>query len=313
MLGRAVLGGFAQAAALLAVGLVLFWLVIRLAGARFAADVARLQSEALAAPRRRSDGPVRFARGWMLAGLAKEWRSMVRDPVILSQVAIPFVALLPLAFMISRSDDGVDAVAAAVLVGVSVMLVSQICAALAWVCVSVEEAPDLLRAAPLHPARHLLVKVAAVTVPSVVLLVVLAGVMLPLWPPGAIWVLAGGLLASMATVAIEFWRPRPTRRSRSMTERADRSASSVMFGIVLSMLGAGFAGLATAGLAGWGLIPLGIGAVILLLAWLTAPHEATQAGTGPLPPATGPWARTGQPAAAGGVASGGAPGPSAGA
>jgi ABC-2 type transport system permease protein len=328
-LGRAVLGGFAQAAGLLALGLVLFVLVVRFAGARFASDVARLQSEALAAPRRARQGPVRFAQGWIAAGLAKESRSMARDPVILSQVAIPFVALVPLGFMIARSEDGIDPVGAAVLVGVSVMLVSQICAALAWVCVSVEEAPDLLRAAPLHPSRHLLVKVLAVTVPSAVLLVLLAAVLVPLWPPGALWVLAGGIPASVATVAIEFWRPKPTRRAKTMTERADRSASSVIFGLAVSMLGAGFAGLGTAGLAGWALIPLGIGAIIVLLAWLTAPREVTQAGTGPLPPATGPWAQVTQPSAAGagaadaapasarppgaGLASGGQQGPSAGA
>jgi ABC-2 type transport system permease protein len=290
ILGSAVMGSLPVALGVLAAGAAIFALVASWAGPRFADDAARLQGESVRRTRDTGAG-LKLASGWLRTGVIKEWRSMVRDPNMLSQVAIPIVALIPAAFAITRGAGSELGMAGPFLTGFAVMVVSQIVASLAWVCVSVEEAPDLVAAAPVPPRRHLAVKVAAVAGPGVLLLALLATAIGTIWAPAMPAIIGIGAASCAAVTAVEFWRPRAVKRPK-MNERPDRSMVSLFFGVGLSLLGAAAAGLA-AYPTWWALVPLLVAGAVVWTAWITAPAEVTRADAGPLPPASGPWNRVG--------------------
>lgn len=287
-LGRAVLGDFVAAACILAGGAAVFAAVAGITAGRFATDVARLQAQDGPAASRPVARPVRLTGGWLASGLRKEWRSMLRDPQMLSQIAIPLVALVPACLALVRAVEDKGPFVSATLAGIGVLVVAQIVASLAWVCASVEEAGDLIRAAPLHPGRGLLVKLVAVAGPGLILVLLYAVPVALFSPLAGLWTVGVGLVTCCAATAVEFWRPRPARRAR-MTERPDRSMISVLLGGAIGLCGAVAAGLGAAGLATWGLVPAVAGALLVWLARITAPASASHSGTGPLPPASGPW------------------------
>ncbi len=304
-LGRGVLGGFGEALTLLALGTVVLAGAMVFVGRRFADDAATLSGQQ-DAPRLRTSGKVQFARGAIRTGVRKEWRTMLRDPNLLTQTIIPVVALVPAGFAIFQPDNSGDAawIGAITMGGLGVFIITQITGSLAWVCMSVEEARDLVSAAPVDPGHQLVIKLIAVAVPTLVVLLLLAAGVATLAPVPALWCLLFGLISCLSITTIEYWRRRPARRPK-LTEKPDRSAVSILLGFLVSTL-CGLAYLAV--VAGWAarredlglppwlivealaLVPLLLLAGVLVLAKALAPAVNTRADGGALPPVTGPWA-----------------------
>ncbi|RZJ83173.1 MAG: hypothetical protein EOO64_06605 [Massilia sp.] len=141
--------------------------------------------------------------------LFKEWRLIVRDPHLISQVALQLIYLLPLFFIIfKRNDVQLPALAAGL-----TLLCSSLTASLAWIVVSAEDAPDLLRLSPAPERTIRVAKLAAAVLPS------LALVLIPLaWlvrrAPAAGLVTAGSVGGAVCTAAlIVHWCGRPGLRS----------------------------------------------------------------------------------------------------
>lgn len=160
---------------------------------------------------RRPAGGVRyrFWRSLFATVLVKEWRLIIRDPQLISQVALQLIYLLPLFFIIfKRSDVQLPALAAGL-----TLLCSSLTASLAWIVVSAEDAPDLLRLAPAPERVVRMAKLAAAVFPP------LALVLLPLaWLVGRAPL--AGLVASFtvtgavcAAAVIVHWCGRPGSRS----------------------------------------------------------------------------------------------------
>jgi len=103
----------------------------------------------------------RFGRSLFRTVVIKEWRLIVRDPQLLSQVLLQVLFLLPLFFLIfKRADVQVQAIGAGL-----ALLCSSLTGALAWVALSAEDAPDLLLVSPASQRTVRRAKLAAAMMP----------------------------------------------------------------------------------------------------------------------------------------------------
>jgi len=160
---------------------------------------------------RRPAGGVRyrFGRSLVATVLFKEWRLILRDPHLISQVALQLIYLLPLFFVIFQRGE-----LRMTMLGTGLtLLCSSLTASLAWIVVSAEDAPDLLRMSPAPQATLRFAKLAAAVLPS------LALVLAPL-----AWLVVRSPLAGLATAfcvtgavctaaLIVHWCGRPGSRS----------------------------------------------------------------------------------------------------
>ena len=120
--------------------------------ARFDRDAAALAGGETRARRRTITATGRFGRPLFAAVFVKEWRGIVRDPLIMVQVAVPAIALL-LPVGLAASGLGATlpaAFAVPLLVGFGIMFMGQVSASVAWLAASVEEA----RCAPPKSRPH---------------------------------------------------------------------------------------------------------------------------------------------------------------
>ena len=151
----------------------------------------------------------RFGRSLFRTVVIKEWRLIVRDPQLLSQVMLQILFLLPLFFLIfKRADVQVQAIGAGL-----ALLCSSLTGALAWIALSAEDAPDLLLVSPASQRTVRRAKLAAAMMP------VLGLVAVPL-----LWLtvrmpavgLIGFLVVCGAVIGaglVVFWSGRPGVRS----------------------------------------------------------------------------------------------------
>jgi ABC-2 type transport system permease protein len=194
--------------------------MVVVAAAVFALTVARthcffvhgLQQAASASrTRARADGPLRLrVRSSLIDTIViKEWRLIARDPHLISQVLLQLIYLVPILFLILHgSDTPLPTVGAALPV-----LCSSLTASLAWIAVSAEDAPDLLLLSPASQPLIRLAKLAAATMPPLLLVA-----------PALVWLVVRapvpGLLVCFAVTGamlgaglIVSWVGRPAPRS----------------------------------------------------------------------------------------------------
>ncbi len=165
-------------------------------------------------------GPVRyrFERSLVTVVIVKEWRLVWRDPHLISQVLLQLLYLVPLCFLIFRKNTlQIPAIAAGL-----TMLCGSLSAALSWIIVLAEDAPDLLQTSPARARTLGLAKLAAAVLP-VFTLVVLPLLWLAVRAPTA-----GGLTtvtvvgAVMGAALINVWTGTPTTRGE-FKNRGQRS------------------------------------------------------------------------------------------
>lgn len=151
----------------------------------------------------------RFGRSLFSTVVVKEWRLVVRDPHLLSQVLLQLLFLLPLFFLVfQRADVQVQALGAGL-----ALLCGSLTGALAWIALSAEDAPDLLLVSPASLATVRRAKLAAAIMP------VLALVAVPLlWltvraPAVGLMVCFAVCGAVLGAGLIVFWCGRPGLRS----------------------------------------------------------------------------------------------------
>jgi ABC-2 type transport system permease protein len=169
------------------------------------------QAASMAKTARQPAGGVRyrFGRGLFATVLFKEWRLIIRDPQLISQVALQLIYLLPLFFIIfKRSDVQLPALAAGL-----TLLCSSLTASLAWIVVSAEEAPDLLHLSPAPQPRIRLAKLAAAILPSLALVLAPLAWLVVRYPAAGL--AAGFTLTGAVCCAaiIVHWCGRPGLRS----------------------------------------------------------------------------------------------------
>ncbi len=304
-LGGTILGDWLGALAFLVAGAVVSAAVLHFAGKRYDKDVAFLNGQNDHAPHKaRKAHAQQFRRPALVMVFHKEWLSLTRDPLFVSQLIVPLFTMVPfLGFvwsaMTNPEEQGEMApVMGAMFAAITVFNVTMLTSSLAWLTASVEEARDLLQASPLDPKIILQGKVLAASGPALIELFIVAALVAWAWPVAALTILVMGTATCAGACVIEFSRPRPTKRPK-MTQRPDRSLVTVLFGLGLGILWACAAGLAAAKIAWW-LLPAALAITISYVAWATRPRELSSIPVSqPLVAVTvgspgGPWQRVDQ-------------------
>lgn len=141
--------------------------------------------------------------------LIKEWRLMLRNPMLLSQVGLHVFYLIFMFYLILRDSPEILALNVQNLVVViSVYASSNLAAILTRLCVSGEEVPDLLKTAPIYTLKVHIFKLLAALMPTWLLLSPVF--LLILLQHGAwfklLWLSLG---ATVTSAMLSFWNSRP--------------------------------------------------------------------------------------------------------
>jgi ABC-2 type transport system permease protein len=240
---RAVLGEPLPLLSIVLGSLILFTLVTRGLGRRFAAD-ASVAAGIGSGPKRgkasaATDGS--FGGGVFGNVLRKELRLLVRDPTLLSQVLLRALYVLPLAFVMLKTagqssgdqPSAIDAWRLAVLAGGVALMAGQVASSLAWITISAEDAPELLTCAPVDGGLVRRAKLSAAMIPVVALLAAPLGVLIWLSPFIGVVASLGALGSAASAGMINLWFEKATPR----TAFRNRRNGSVLAGIAEVLVG----------------------------------------------------------------------------
>ncbi|MGI4844249.1 MAG: putative ABC transporter permease subunit [Janthinobacterium lividum] len=222
--GRALLGEPLPVLGLVAMATAAFLFTAARTHRFFVHGLQQAASSSRAARRPAGDLRFRFGRGLFMTMLLKEWRLILRDPQLISHVALQLIYLLPLFFIIfKRSEVQLPALAAGL-----TLLCSSLTASLAWITVSAEDAPDLLRLSPAPQGTVRNAKLAAAVLPC--LFLVLAPLAwLVVRAPLAGLAAAGAVIGAVcAATVIVHWCGRPGLRSDYVARGKGDFLSSIL-------------------------------------------------------------------------------------
>jgi len=250
------------------VGLIAFTAVVRSLGPRFATDAAAAVSEkSTPAKTKGADGA--FADGLTRAMVRKELRLLARDPQLISQILLRLMYLAPLGFVLfknANSGTGPTFGGAAI-----VFMAGQLAGSFAWIAISAEDSPDLLRSAPIDRALADRAKLIAALIPTFVLTGLAVAGFAVIAPLQAAVVVIGCLCAAACSGLIQIWRQKPaTRKTFNQRQRG----GSWLVNIAEMLVQAGWGGAVALALIGqvWAIIPA-ILAALMTLALYRAPEK----------------------------------------
>ena len=154
-----------------------------------------------------------FRTGTRSVLIRKELRLIARDPQLLSRVLLQLLYLLPLLVVMSGPGSSAH-LFPATLFGVVLLTVvaGQLGGNLAWLTLSAEDAPELLRSAPLTAASAERVKLAAALIPLAILAVPF-GVVAWFRPWAALCATFGATVSALSNALIQLWYVKPMPRS----------------------------------------------------------------------------------------------------
>lgn len=268
---RAVLGDPLPALSLLALAVLAFGATAAYTHRFFVQGLQQSVSQAPGAARRTNDMRFRFRRGLFETVVVKEWRLILRDPHLISQVLLQLLYLFPLFFIIfAKSALQLPGIVAGL-----TLLCGSLAGSLAWIVISAEDTPELLRSAPAAWRTVRLAKLCAAVVPPLALVT-----------PPLLWLIyrapAAGLLACVSVVAavwsatlVVLWSGRPGVRS-NFKGRGRGSCVSNMLEMTGNLCWGALGGLLAAVdtaqspdvlIVGAGFALMGA-ALVLLVAWL---------------------------------------------
>lgn len=272
---RAALGAPGPLAAVTALATTAFAGASARVGKRFAADAAAAAGTGVRPRRRRTARRLRFRGGVTPALIRKELRLIGHDPALWSQVLLRALYLIPLTFLVvqgAASSGGAHEVVLGM--GALTVFAGVIAADLAWITMSAEDVPDLLRSAPVSDGAIRRAKLAAALLPVAVLTSpVLALLWFHPWP-AFVGILGIGA-SSLSNGFIQLWYQKPAPRG-AFRRRARQSYVATFGGMLVSL---GWAALVTVAGRGtkWALLIAVVVALVLAglmgLLWLGRHRE----------------------------------------
>jgi len=224
--GRALLGDPLAAAIIGVLALLAFGLTVTLTHRSFARGLQMAAGSTGSAKRPAGALRFRFGAGVATTLIRKEWRLILRDPHLISQVLLQLLYLIPLLLVVFKKDGSQPLVVGAGLT----LLCGSLSSSLAWIVLMAEEAPDLLHSSPADIRTIRRAKLTAAIGP------VLALVCLPV-----LWLTwrapLSGLLAAFTICGISFgsalivmWTGKPGERS-ALARRAQGNGAKTLFEI----------------------------------------------------------------------------------
>jgi ABC-2 type transport system permease protein len=164
----------------------------------------------------------------------KELILLRRDPWLLSQSLMQLLYLVPPAVLLWRSFSD-SSVAIVLITPVIVMAAGQLAGGLGWLTISGEDAPDLVRTAPLPPSGLIRAKIEVVLLVIGVLFAPLVLALLFASPQQAVITAAGVTAAAASATAIQLWFRVQARRSQF--RRRQTSSRLATFAEAFSSIG----------------------------------------------------------------------------
>lgn len=141
--------------------------------------------------------------------LAKEWRTMRRQPYLISQVALQVVCILPMTWFLLQGGEDNPLFSVGSLANVMMpILGGQLACVFTSVCLSGEESADLLKSSPVSGARLRRLKQLAALIPIWLLLLPAIAVLIVQGYPWLSAVVAT-LGATIGASFLRLWRSRP--------------------------------------------------------------------------------------------------------
>jgi ABC-2 type transport system permease protein len=203
-----------------------------------------------------------FRSGAMRALLVKEFRTLIRDPRLISLALIQSLSILPLLLVV-----GPRTTLDASLATGTVLVAGTLAGVLGWLTASAEAVPELVGTAPITGKSIIASKFLAAMLPSACIAGTMAIWLATRSPLDAIltWVLA--MLAAALAIALEMTFPKRARQTdlakrhqRSIAVTLSEALSTIAMGAVTFFI--------VAGLSVFALIPA---VVPVLLAWVVIP------------------------------------------
>jgi ABC-2 type transport system permease protein len=206
---------------------------------------------------------------------SKERRLILRDPWLISQIALQVVYIAPVSLVLWR-NGGATSSPGVVFAPLIVVVGAQLAGSLAWLALSGEDAPDLLRAAPVSAGRIERHKLEAILAPVAIVLCAPVAALTLASPWSGFWAALFTLGASVSAALLNLWRQSPSRRSKVL----QRHAQSKIVGMIEHLLSIVWAvGAAMAVMGSWSaLVPVALACVILRLSRSRAPRLSLPAG-----------------------------------
>jgi ABC-2 type transport system permease protein len=230
---RAALGDGEALLLLLSSGLLSLGTVMATLSAGFSDTAARASTGAVAT--RRGSVARSFRSGSRQQALRrKELILLRRDPWLLSQSLMQLLYLVPPAVLLWRSFSD-SSVAIVLITPVIVMAAGQLAGGLGWLTISGEDAPDLVRTAPLPPSGLIRAKIEVVLLVIGALFAPLVLALLFASPQQAVITAAGVTLAATSATAIQLWFRVQARRSQF--RRRQTSSRLATFAEAFSSIG----------------------------------------------------------------------------
>lgn len=271
---RAIFGDWSAFAVVAAVAALVVAAVIAVFAPRLGED--SIAATDLAAPGARRRRRARPFRGLSPARAMrrKEWLLLRRDPWLASQTLTQLLYLLPPALLLAR-NFGQSTGAYVVVVMVLVTVGGQLAGALAWLAISGEDAPELVKTAPIAPGSVIRAKVEAVFGAVALLLGPVVVGLAVLSPYHAFATAVGIAIAAASTIRIQLWFRAQAKRSHF--RRRHTSSRIATFGEALvSFSWAAAAGLATShSVFAW--LSAAVALIILVLVRAVSPRKAAEA------------------------------------
>ncbi|MFZ6875271.1 putative ABC transporter permease subunit [Undibacterium sp. Di27W] len=204
----------------------------------------------------------RFGRSLRATIIFKEWRLISRDPNLISQVLLQLLYIAPLFFLIFKSRSLVPGVASGL-----VFLAASLAGSLIWIIVAAEDAPDLLRAAPVKGHIILTSKLLAAILPILILIApVMLWLLVQQFVLGFVVVLCV-LAAMLSSALIHLWQSKPTSRDQFRK----RGQTHTMAGLLEALSSFAWASCVYVGkLYGWWvLVSILVAILALAIAWFS--------------------------------------------
>ncbi|MFZ6658518.1 putative ABC transporter permease subunit [Undibacterium sp. TJN19] len=206
-------------------------------------------------------GQRRFQHSLRMTIILKEWRLIARDPQLISQVLLQLLYMGPLFLLVYKGQTLLPGVAAGL-----VFLAASLAGSLIWVMVSAEDAPDLLRAAPVKPSMILISKLIAAILPVMVLLAPLLIWLLLQQTILGLAVLVCASAAMLGAALIHLWQAKPGTRAQFNK----RGQSQILAGLLEALSSFAWAGCIYTGILyrNWLWIPVLVALLSLAMAWV---------------------------------------------
>ncbi len=271
---RAAFGRPVEFAAWIAICVSVYLVAVWWFSARFIANASAIAG--LGGGKRRLDARVRETRGGVQASLVrKEWRLIVRDPLLLSQILLPILYFIPLFFVFGTrfQREGLNQYALPGFAAAFVLIATTLAASLAWITVSAEDAPDLIAAAPVSRDQIERAKATAAAGPVIVMMLAPAVIASLADVPAGFWLMLGAAGAIVSACLIAIWYQKPGTRKNF--RRRTRAGFFVTVGqVFITFCWVGATGLAVAGWAIGSIIPVLIASGLLLALHESRPKPA---------------------------------------